>query len=91
MIYDATMPSSVTVYFDATRHPPSTFQPHSVDMHSGQEPRHSLHTFIAAPSANLGAPVYLPEKKIKERRQRVTMVVDEHMGLTIMARYATLR
>ncbi|MBA7691869.1 hypothetical protein ES703_100424 [subsurface metagenome] len=36
-------------------------QPHSVVPHLGQEHRHSLYTFVVAPRANLGAPVYLPE------------------------------
>ncbi len=39
------------------KHLLSAFQPHSVELHLGQEHRHSLYTFIA----NLGAPVYLPE------------------------------
>ena len=32
---------------------PSAFQPHSVELHLSQEPRHSLYTFIAPPGANL--------------------------------------
>jgi len=35
------------------KHLPSAFQPHSVELHLGQELRHSLYTFIAPPGANL--------------------------------------
>jgi len=35
------------------KHLPLAFQPHSVELHLGQEPHHSPYTFIAPPGTNL--------------------------------------